>query len=310
LDSLIVLLASTGLALFLLWAASRIQGVTAFEVLPDWLRSSYGAFWGLLLSGTGVGLAIIKVLKRKGQSTFNFLYAILGTSAALLLAIVLLTHLFKPPGSVATGKTNETSLPPKADPSTVQKSVSPKTECVIALNQDVAHGELQEMTAVSGSSPGQVWTAYCSGFQPNVPVTAQIEGVFSETGPKRFVSVVAAIEGSHDRSTSFGGPIRASGYTLPFQLTITGNASDKGEVRIDFHVVDPAHGDGATITAGLGSKIWVTAHAPHPASAANNNQKSGDGGQCANLVASGNGSINCSSTQEGKGNAPKNPQKQ
>lgn len=96
LDSLIVLLVSTGLALFLLWAASRIQGVTAFEQLPDWLRSSYSAVWGLILSGTGLGLAVIKALTRKDQPTFNFLLAILGTTVVLLVAIFLLTYLFKP----------------------------------------------------------------------------------------------------------------------------------------------------------------------------------------------------------------------
>jgi hypothetical protein len=118
LDSVIILLVSTGLALFLLWAASRIEGATPFDQLPDWLKSSYSAIWGLILSGTGLGLAVIKALTRKDQATFNYLLGILGTTAFLLAAISLLTYLFKPrvlpQGTEA--KVPEPSSPPKADP--------------------------------------------------------------------------------------------------------------------------------------------------------------------------------------------------
>jgi hypothetical protein len=105
LNSLIVLLVSTGLALFLLWAASRIQGVTPFDQLAPWLSSSYSAVWGVILSGTGLSLAVIKALLRKDQPTFNYLLAILATTAVLLVAIVLLTYLFKP-------RVKPLSLPP------------------------------------------------------------------------------------------------------------------------------------------------------------------------------------------------------
>jgi hypothetical protein len=114
LDSLIVLLASTGLALFLLWAASRIQGVTAFEQLPDWLRSSYGAVWGLILSGAGLGLGVIKALTRKDQAKFNYLSAILGTTVALLVVIFLLTYLFKPRVVTTTPLKPEQIEPPRS----------------------------------------------------------------------------------------------------------------------------------------------------------------------------------------------------
>jgi hypothetical protein len=152
LDSLIVLLASTGLAIFLLWAASRTQGGASFEHLPDWLRSTYGAVWGLILSGTGVGLAIAKAFRRKGQSTFNFLYAILGTTIVLLVLIVLLTYLFKP-SVIAPTQTTEapkSSQPtPDMEPRINAESLGPvnkgKDTIVLAI------GEMANKGAQSGT---------------------------------------------------------------------------------------------------------------------------------------------------------------
>jgi hypothetical protein len=91
-DSFLILMFSAGLDVILLWAASRIKGVPAFETIPIWLRDSSTAIWGAIGSGvTFLPIAIRAFSRRKGP---NFLRAILLTMLALIVGIVLLTFLF------------------------------------------------------------------------------------------------------------------------------------------------------------------------------------------------------------------------
>src|SRR3981081_956132 len=45
LASIIILLVSGAIVIFLLWATSRTLGINAFEHLPDWLEKAYNAVW-------------------------------------------------------------------------------------------------------------------------------------------------------------------------------------------------------------------------------------------------------------------------
>jgi hypothetical protein len=209
--------------------------------------------------------------------------------------------------SAAAAKPAPESKPAAEDKPHARKLPTYRTKCVIQLNK-AGHEEdpeLHEFKNVIGTSVSGLWTASCFGFQPKVRVTATISGTMSEAGSDKGFSVAAVIPGSNP-SAYFGGNIGESGYA-EYSQPFSGYANDQGEVLVQFGVGMP---EGASITAGPGSKIEITAHPTRSTSSTTNTQKSGDGGQCANLVASGNGSIDCSATQQGKDNAPKNPQKQ
>jgi|ERR1035437_3078641 hypothetical protein len=99
LDSIIIILVSAALVLFLLWATSRTQRIPVFEQLPDWLKSSYNAVWTSAVSGaTGIGLAIVKVFTRKPDDPRpNYLLWIMVVTVILLILIFLLPKVFAQP---------------------------------------------------------------------------------------------------------------------------------------------------------------------------------------------------------------------
>jgi hypothetical protein len=97
LDSIIIILVSSALVLFLLWVTSRVRGIDAFEHLPGWLSESYHAIWTSIATGTaGIGLAIVKVLTRKPQDRRpNYLLLIGITTVVMVIFIFILPKAFK-----------------------------------------------------------------------------------------------------------------------------------------------------------------------------------------------------------------------
>jgi len=98
-DSLIVILVSSAVVIFLFWVASRSLNIDTFEVLPDFITKSFAGIWASAASGaTGVGLAIYKGLTRSDQPRPNYLLWIGGTAAAFLLSVFLLLHVLRQVG--------------------------------------------------------------------------------------------------------------------------------------------------------------------------------------------------------------------
>jgi hypothetical protein len=99
LDSIIIILVSAAIVLFLLWAASRTRQLAVFEQLPDWLKDSYHAVWTSVVSGaTGIGLAIVKVFTRKDDDLRpNYLLWIMVVTVIFLILIFLLQNVFSDP---------------------------------------------------------------------------------------------------------------------------------------------------------------------------------------------------------------------
>lgn len=98
-DSIIIILVSAALVLFLLWATSRTQRIVAFEELPDWLKGSYNAVWTSAASGgAGIGLAIVRVFTRKPDDPRpNYLLWIMIITIIMLILIFLLPRAFSQP---------------------------------------------------------------------------------------------------------------------------------------------------------------------------------------------------------------------
>jgi hypothetical protein len=112
-NSLLTLFVSFGLTLLLLWAASRLAGATAFEQLPDWLRSGYSALFTALISGGSLGVLAVKAAKDKSGP--NFLLAIIGMTLLMLVVIVILAKAF--PSRVAPSPVvNPEPEPPHPEP--------------------------------------------------------------------------------------------------------------------------------------------------------------------------------------------------
>lgn len=96
LDSIIIILVSAALVLFLLWVTSRTLGLSAFENVPGWLAESYKSIWTSVASGAaGIGLAIVKALQRKKDEAHpNYLLLIGLTTVGMLALIFVLPTLF------------------------------------------------------------------------------------------------------------------------------------------------------------------------------------------------------------------------
>jgi hypothetical protein len=95
LTSILVLMASLGLALFFLWAASRFAGVDTFEHLPDWLKNGYGTLFTTLISGGSLLTVLIKNI-RSGLGA-NYLIWIVVLAALFCIFIVGLSKAVKQP---------------------------------------------------------------------------------------------------------------------------------------------------------------------------------------------------------------------
>src|SRR5258708_3049541 len=91
-DSLLIILIASALVIFVLWATSRLMGLNLFENLSPWLERSYNAVWTSVVSGTaGIGLVIVKALRRRAdQASPNYLMLIGIWALSILLVIVLL----------------------------------------------------------------------------------------------------------------------------------------------------------------------------------------------------------------------------
>jgi hypothetical protein len=96
LDSIIIILVSSALVIFLLWVTSRVIGIDAFEHLPGWLSESYHAIWTSIATGTaGIGLAIVKALTRPQDRRPNYLLLIGITTVMMVIFIFILPRAFK-----------------------------------------------------------------------------------------------------------------------------------------------------------------------------------------------------------------------
>jgi hypothetical protein len=114
-DSLIIILISGALVIFVLWAASRLMGLNLFENLSPWLERSYNAVWTSVVSGgAGIGLVLLKAFRRRpDQESPNYLMLIGIWSLSMLLVIVLLPRVLMFASQVSGSKptyTVETSL--------------------------------------------------------------------------------------------------------------------------------------------------------------------------------------------------------
>jgi hypothetical protein len=116
-DTLIIILVSAAIVIFLLWAASQATGLTLFEHLPSWLQDSYKAIWTSVAAGTaGFGLAVFKFLTRKENDRHpNYLLLIGITTGCLLVAIFLLLLMFKAQTSKPDTKTDDLPSTPTHD---------------------------------------------------------------------------------------------------------------------------------------------------------------------------------------------------
>jgi hypothetical protein len=96
LDSIIIILVSGAIVIFLLWATSRTLGINAFEHLPDYLEKAYNAVWTSVVAGTaGIGLAIVNTFTKKPDDPRpNFLLLIGITTITMLLLIFFMPRLF------------------------------------------------------------------------------------------------------------------------------------------------------------------------------------------------------------------------
>lgn len=89
LSSLVVILISVGVTIFVFWASSQFLSRDTFSKLPSFLTDSYKAIWSSVVTGAaGIGLAILKAIASKGQPQPNYLKLIGVTTAGLVVIVI------------------------------------------------------------------------------------------------------------------------------------------------------------------------------------------------------------------------------
>lgn len=90
-STLIILLISGAITIFLFWISTQFLGLETFSKLPDFITGTYKGFWTSAITGTvGIGLAIVKAFTRDTGSQPNYLKLIAITTLALLIPIAAL----------------------------------------------------------------------------------------------------------------------------------------------------------------------------------------------------------------------------
>src|ERR1700704_6654091 len=80
-STLIILLISAAITIFMFWISTQFLGLETFERLPDFITGTYKGFWTSAVTGTaGVGLAIVKSLIDRGANQPNYLKQIAITT--------------------------------------------------------------------------------------------------------------------------------------------------------------------------------------------------------------------------------------
>jgi uncharacterized membrane protein YidH (DUF202 family) len=123
-DSLIIILISAALVIFLLWVTSRTLGVNAFENLPPWLENAYKDIWTPIASGaTGIGLAVFKMLTRKKEEPRHNYLVLIGIATVIMLVLIfLLPALFRRRGGYP--QTEPIGKPTESQPRVPQPGAS------------------------------------------------------------------------------------------------------------------------------------------------------------------------------------------
>ena len=122
-SSLIVLLISAAITIFVFWISSQYLGQENFTKLPDWIVGTYKGIWSSVATGTaGIGLALVKAFTSRGQPQPNYLKYIGLTTICMLVPIgfmiaapVIFPQLqgrkqLQPPSGVARINTRSSSL--------------------------------------------------------------------------------------------------------------------------------------------------------------------------------------------------------
>jgi hypothetical protein len=133
--SLIILLISAAITIFVFWISSQYLGQENFTRLPDWIVGTYKGVWSSAVTGTaGIGLALVKAFTSRGRPQPHYLKYIGITTACLLVPIAVIVlipafvpqvqgrKLMQPPAGVAridSKSTAHTDFDLEAQPQTV-----------------------------------------------------------------------------------------------------------------------------------------------------------------------------------------------
>lgn len=121
-SSLVVILISAAITIFVFWISSQYLGQTNFSRLPDFITGVYKGLWSSVVTGaTGIGLAIVRALTTRGSPQPNYLKLIGITTVCFLVPITIL--ITAPP--IAEYLTNRKTIEP---PSGVVRITGPSQQ--------------------------------------------------------------------------------------------------------------------------------------------------------------------------------------
>jgi len=87
-ETLIILLISAAMTMFVFWISSQYLGRENFSRLPDWISGPYKLIWTSATTGVvGVGLAIVKAFRTKSKSHPDYLKYVGITTSCMLVPI-------------------------------------------------------------------------------------------------------------------------------------------------------------------------------------------------------------------------------
>jgi hypothetical protein len=90
-DSLIILLISAAITIFIFWISSQYLGQENFARLPDWIVGTYKGIWSSVVTGTvGIGAALLKAFTSRARPQPHYLKYIGITTGCLFVPIVII----------------------------------------------------------------------------------------------------------------------------------------------------------------------------------------------------------------------------
>src|SRR5215472_956808 len=88
-DVVIALLVCSAMTIFVFWLATQFMRQESFQQIPDFIKSSFSGIFSVLVGASGIGVAVLRDLRRKPETRPDYL-KLFGTCFVAIFSVILL----------------------------------------------------------------------------------------------------------------------------------------------------------------------------------------------------------------------------